>query len=146
MTLKNTLLTSSAGIGNSAAQATTKGKSKVEAEIERKNRGNKPEAAAQKPRDTRADNAPHEHHHRHGDRGDDAAPDGESLAGDILRGADAIAAFLGLGRRQAFYFLQKGEIPAVKEGSVWVSTKSRLRKHYNESRYEPPAAASAEVA
>jgi hypothetical protein len=64
---------------------------------------------------------------------------GESLAGDILRGADAIAAFLGLGRRQAFYFLQKGEIPAVKEGSAWVTTKSRLRRHYNEGRYQPPA-------
>jgi hypothetical protein len=62
---------------------------------------------------------------------------GESLAGDILRGADAIAAFLGLGRRQAFYFLQKGEIPAVKEGSAWVTTKSRLIRHYNEGRYRP---------
>jgi hypothetical protein len=143
MTVKNALLASSAGVGNPAAQATTKGKSKVEAEIERKNRGNKPEAVAQKPRDTRSDNAPHEHHHRHGDRGDDADPDGESLAGDILRGADAIAAFLGLDRRQAFHLLQmgveRGGIPAVKEGSTWTALKSRLRRHYNEGRYQPPA-------
>jgi hypothetical protein len=62
----------------------------------------------------------------------------ESLADDLLRGADAIAAFLGLGRRQAFHFLQKGSIPAVKEGNVWVGSKSRLRKHYTEGRYLPP--------
>jgi hypothetical protein len=63
---------------------------------------------------------------------------GESLANDILRGADAIAAFLGLSLRQAFHFLQRGQIPAVKEGSAWVTTKSRLIRHYNEDRYQPP--------
>jgi hypothetical protein len=70
----------------------------------------------------------------------------ESLADDLLRGAEAIGAFIGLEPRQAFYGLQAGNIPAVKEGNTWVSTKSRLRKHYNESRYEPPADASAQVA
>ena len=68
-----------------------------------------------------------------------ADADVETLAGDILRGAAQIGAFLGLGPRQAFYFLQKGEIPAVKEGSAWVTTKSRLIRHYNEGRYRPPA-------
>ena len=139
MTTKNALLTSSARVGNPAAQAATKGESEVGAEIERKNRGNEPEAIAQEPRDTRSDNAPHEHHRRHGDRGDDGDDDGESLAGDLLRGADAIAGFLGLSLRQAFYGLQTGAIPAVKENSVWISTKSRLRRHYNEGRYQPPA-------
>ena len=70
MTVKNALLASSAAARKPAAKATTKGQSKVEAEIERQNRGNKPEAVAQKPRDTGADNASHEHHARHGDRGD----------------------------------------------------------------------------
>jgi hypothetical protein len=64
---------------------------------------------------------------------------GESLAGDILRGADAIAGFLGLSLRQAFYGLQTGAIPAVKENSAWVTTKTRLIRHYNEGRYRPPA-------
>jgi hypothetical protein len=138
MTLKNALLTSSAAARKPAAKPKTTGKSKVAAETERQTQGNKPEAVA-----ARADNAPHEHHHRHGDRGDDAdsdggEDDGDSLADDLLRGANAIAAFLGLDRRQAFYFLQKGSIPAVKEGSVWVTTKSRLRRHYNEGLYRPP--------
>jgi hypothetical protein len=108
---------------------------------QRQNQGNKPEAVA-----TLADSAPHEHHDRHGDRGDDADSDGEDLADDILRGAEAIGAFVKLDPRQAFHGLQKGYIPGLKEGNTWVSTKSRLRKHYNESRYEPPADASAEVA
>jgi hypothetical protein len=71
---------------------------------------------------------------------DDAA---QSLADDLLRGAEAIGAFIGLKPRQAFHGLQAGSIPAVKEGGTWVSTKSRLRKHYNESRYERPADAAA---
>jgi predicted DNA-binding transcriptional regulator AlpA len=75
--IKNGLLGSTAAFTKPVAKAKTdKGKSKVEAEIERKNQGNKPEAAAQKPRDARADSAPYEHHHRHGDRGDDADANG----------------------------------------------------------------------
>jgi hypothetical protein len=144
MTVKNALLASSAGVGNPAAHATTKGKSKVEAEIERQN---KPEVVAPRAGCARV---PHGHRHRHGDRGGDADSDGdddgETLADDILRGAAQIGAFLGLSPRQAFHFLQIGAVPATKEGNVWVSTKSRLRKHYNESRYEPPAGAPAEVA
>jgi hypothetical protein len=141
MALKGKLLDSAAAVTKSSAKPKTKGKSKVETEIERQNRGNKPEAVVQKPRGARAESAPHEHHHRHGDRGDDAdgsEDDGESLAGDVLRGAEAIAAFVNLDVRQAFHGLQKGYIPAVKEGSTWVSTKSRLRRHYNEERYQPP--------
>jgi hypothetical protein len=142
MTVKNALLASSAAARKPAAKATTKGQSKVEAEIERQKRrfrGNRPEAVAQK--DTRADNASLEHHARHGDRGDgdDADADGESLAGDLLYGADAIASFLGLSRRQAFHFLQRGHIPATKQGSIWVASKSRLKRHYQEDRYRPPA-------
>jgi hypothetical protein len=62
-----------------------------------------------------------------------------SLADDIIRGADAIGAFIGLDPRQTFYNLQRGVIPATKEGRLWVTTKSRLRRHYNESRFEPSA-------
>jgi hypothetical protein len=62
----------------------------------------------------------------------------ESLGDEILRGAAAIGAFIGLDPRETFYGLQNGWIPATKEGRIWVSTKSRLRRHYNESSYEPP--------
>jgi hypothetical protein len=61
----------------------------------------------------------------------------ESLADDLLRGAEAIAAFVGLDIRQAFYGLQRGYIPAVKDGHIWVTTKSRLRRHYDEGCYQP---------
>jgi hypothetical protein len=61
----------------------------------------------------------------------------ESLAGDILRGAEEIGAFVGLPVRTTFYHLQIGGIPATKEGTTWVTTKTRLRKHYNEDRYQP---------
>lgn len=60
----------------------------------------------------------------------------DDLADDILRGAVAIGAFIGIDPRKAFHLLQLGEIPAMKEGRIWTSTKSRLRRHYNESRYD----------
>jgi hypothetical protein len=65
--------------------------------------------------------------------------DSESLASEILRGAEEIGAFVGLDQRKAFHGLQNGSIPATKEGRIWVTTKSRLRRHYNEERYEPSA-------
>lgn len=129
MTLKGALLDSTAAITGPAAKPKTKGKSKVEAEFEHRNQGNTPEAVTRKPRDTRAG---HEHHHRHGDRGDDAdgEDDGESLAHDLLRGAAKIGAFIGLDPRQTFHGLQRGHIPATKEGKTWVGSKTRLREHY----------------
>ena len=60
----------------------------------------------------------------------------DSLATDILRGAEAIARYVGLDVRQCFYRLEQGDLPAVKEGAVWVTTKSRLRKHYNGEQTE----------
>ena len=60
------------------------------------------------------------------------------LADDVLRGCAAIAAFVGLNERDCWDKLKKGYLPAVKEGAMWVSTRSRLRKHYNEDRYTPP--------
>ena len=57
-----------------------------------------------------------------------AAP---SLATDILRGVPEIAAFIGLNERQTYHGLQSGHIPAIKEGASWVTTKTRLQRHYN---------------
>jgi hypothetical protein len=61
-----------------------------------------------------------------------------SLAADIIRGAAEIAAFIGVDARKCFYLLQTGAVPAHKEGQHWVTTRSRLRRHYTEARYEPP--------
>jgi hypothetical protein len=46
---------------------------------------------------------------------------------DLLRGAQAIAAYLKQSRRKTFYQLESGQLPAWKIGSVWHSTKPKLR-------------------
>ena len=58
-------------------------------------------------------------------------PNPDDLAADILHGAQAIADYIGVDLRRAFYLLQNGYIPAVKTGATWTSTKSRLRRHFN---------------
>src|SRR5262245_31355602 len=73
--IKNELLSSAAAISKPATEAKTKGKSKVETEIERKNQGTKPYAIGQGPRGARADSAEHDHPSRHGDRGSDEDDD-----------------------------------------------------------------------
>jgi hypothetical protein len=54
----------------------------------------------------------------------------DSIGGDLLRGAQAIADFVGLKLRDAFDKLEKGYLPATKEGHLWVASKSALRAHY----------------
>jgi hypothetical protein len=53
------------------------------------------------------------------------------LAADMLFGAEAIAAELGISIRKAFHLLESGHLPASKTGRLWVSTRSRLRKFFN---------------
>jgi hypothetical protein len=60
-----------------------------------------------------------------------ATPNPDDLAADILHGAQAIADYIGVDLRRAFYLLQNSYIPAVKTGATWTSTKSRLRRHFN---------------
>jgi hypothetical protein len=67
------------------------------------------------------------------------------LADDLLRGCAAISAFVGLNERQGFHALQHGHLPATKEGRIWISSKSRLRQHYNNNRYEPKRLHSADA-
>ena len=55
----------------------------------------------------------------------------DSLANDILRGAEEIAAYARLKVRDAYFKLEKGYLPGRKEGNIWTSTKSLLRAHYN---------------
>ncbi len=49
-------------------------------------------------------------------------PNADDLAADILHGAQAIADYIGVDLRRAFYLLQQGYIPAVKTGATWTST------------------------
>ena len=64
-----------------------------------------------------------------------------SLRDDIVRGAEAIGAEVGLKPRRAFTGLQEGWLPGWKEGSLWVSSRSALRAHYK--RTNTPANTSA---
>jgi hypothetical protein len=43
---------------------------------------------------------------------------------DVLRGGKAIAVYLGVNERKAFYKCEKRHIPAYKEGNEWCLRKS----------------------
>jgi hypothetical protein len=58
------------------------------------------------------------------------APEPGTLRDDIIRGASAIAAEIGVTRRKAFYLLENERLPAAKEQGVWISSRSALRRHY----------------
>ena len=45
---------------------------------------------------------------------------------DIVWGASAIAAVIGRNERQAFWMLEKGELPAKKLGGRWVASRKKL--------------------
>ena len=53
---------------------------------------------------------------------------------DILRGAKEIGRFIGKKPGATNYALNRGRIPADREGAVFVSTKTRLREHYAGSK------------
>jgi|SRR5262249_36608494 len=56
----------------------------------------------------------------------------------IVRGAAAIAAAIGVSPRRAYWLLERGVLPAIKEGSTWTSTLDRLRRFYEGE--DPPNA------
>lgn len=59
--------------------------------------------------------------------------DGDALldiATDRLSGAKAIAAFLGITPRRAVVLLERGALPAGKEGRTWIASRQALREHY----------------
>jgi hypothetical protein len=68
------------------------------------------------------------------------------LAADKLRGVDAIAAFIGEHPATVYRWLQLGWLDAWKLGNLWVSTKSRLIRQFDEQRFVPPADKSANTA
>jgi hypothetical protein len=49
---------------------------------------------------------------------------------DLLRGVKDIARFINDDVRSTNHKLATGKIPAGKEGSQWVASKSVLRQHY----------------
>jgi hypothetical protein len=50
---------------------------------------------------------------------------------EILRGCHAIAREIGTTERRAYALLEAGQLPAQKEGNIWVTTRERLRRHYS---------------
>ncbi len=54
----------------------------------------------------------------------------DTLANDILWGAQAIADEIGRDVRDTYYLLQQGHVDADKCGDLWVTTKSRLRRQF----------------
>lgn len=54
------------------------------------------------------------------------------LAEDKLRGVPAIARFIGEDERRTYYLLERGLLPAGKQGSQWIASKRRLRQHHED--------------
>jgi hypothetical protein len=54
----------------------------------------------------------------------------EPLSDDILVGAAAIAAFIGIDERSARYQIDQGNIPTTRMGRLILSTKSALRRRF----------------
>jgi hypothetical protein len=61
---------------------------------------------------------------------DTSAPAGDSLAGDLLFGAQAIADYLGISVGQAYHWLASGYLPVTKTGDLYIGSKARLRRHF----------------
>ncbi|WP_044549851.1 hypothetical protein [Azospirillum lipoferum] len=53
-----------------------------------------------------------------------AAP--PTLADDLLQGADSIAKFMGVTRRQAYHFVADGRIPTFRIGAIICARKSTI--------------------
>ena len=49
-----------------------------------------------------------------------------NLSNDLLRGADAIAAFLGFPRRAIYHSVSKGHLPSFRIGETVCARKSTL--------------------
>ena len=53
-----------------------------------------------------------------------------NLSDDLIWGADAIAKEMGLSRRQAYYMLDRGLLPAGQQGEKWVASRKALMEHF----------------
>ena len=50
----------------------------------------------------------------------------QTLANDLLKGADAAAAYIGLSRRVVYRMSETGEIPVIRKGGKLFFRKSEL--------------------
>ena len=55
-----------------------------------------------------------------------------NLSDDLIWGADAIAKEVGLSRRQAYYMLDRGLLPAGQQGEKWVASRAALKAHFDQ--------------
>lgn len=55
-------------------------------------------------------------------------PDNDNLAADLLRGADAMATFLGFPRRTVYHAVSKGHLPHFRIGEIVCARRSTLTK------------------
>ena len=53
----------------------------------------------------------------------------EAFGDDLLTGAAEIAAFRGEPLRRTNYLLERGHLPAFKEGRIWKMRKSAHQRH-----------------
>jgi len=67
----------------------------------------------------------------------------QTLADDVLIGAEAIAHEIGIPVRKAFHWLQQGYLPATKVGSIWTSSRSALRQHFGDAAVREASARKA---
>lgn len=60
-----------------------------------------------------------------------------TIADDILRGAPAIGEFTGRNERETRWAIERGWLPAWREGATWCASKAVLRRHYAELASRP---------
>ncbi|MCK1317136.1 DNA-binding protein [Bradyrhizobium sp. 23] len=53
-----------------------------------------------------------------------------NMSDDLLTGAKAIGGFIGKTERQAFYMLEKKQIPGFKTGKTWNARKTSILEHF----------------
>jgi hypothetical protein len=64
-------------------------------------------------------------HQTHGSAASNSASN--SIGADLIWGAAAIGAEIGVGERKAFYMLERHLIPRRKIGGLWVASRRELR-------------------
>jgi hypothetical protein len=69
-----------------------------------------------------------------------------SIADDVLRGCPAIGGYIGKNPRETLWAVERGWLPAWREGKVWCASKAALRRHYADLASKPidPKALAAE--
>lgn len=60
----------------------------------------------------------------------------QPLSADLLDGTEAIAEFLGLGKRQVDWQIRQGNIPVTRMGRRIIGSKSALRRRFTPSDSE----------